>query len=96
MLGVVTQSPESEVCDQYVGRQRFWRKRLFFCGGEEYRRKTLGVRLRSTNLGPCTSPGTNLDRNVGGTNDNHCANLTPHHPSSIIFATEMITNITKQ
>ena len=66
---VVAQSPKPEARDQYARRHRFWRQSRFL-RREENRRKTLGVRLRSTNHSPLTSPGSNPGRSgVGGEDD---------------------------
>ena len=66
-LGVVTQSPAPEPRNQYARRHRFWRESWLLRRKENRRtrRKTLGVRLRSTNHSPRTSPGSNPGRSGG-------------------------------
>ena len=51
----------------FLWREENWRTR----------RNSLGVRLRSTNLSPRTSPGSNPGHSGGRCGWYHCANLTP-------------------
>ena len=84
-LGVVTQSPAPEFHDQYARRHRFWRESWFLRREENRRtrRKTLGVRLRSTNHSPRTSPGSNPGRSGGRWGWWPLqGNLTPHEDAA--------------
>ena len=85
-LGVVTQSPAPEARDQYARRHRFWRENWILWREENRRsrRKTLGVRLGSTNQSPRTSPGTKVAV-VGGAVDDHYANMTPRLKTKLII-----------
>ena len=66
-LGVVALSPEPEACDRYTGWHRFWWESWFLWTEKNWRprRRTLRVRLRLSNVSPCTSPGSNPGHSGG-------------------------------